>query len=428
MTRPYAGTRWRLTEKLAQKDLQVIAINPRIRSVIAAIGGFGTLTACSGAPGEGGDVAAASPPPCIAPITVAAVGDVLLHGPVQSFAAQQETGLQAVMTPVEDLIKAADLALANLEGPAAKNLVGLRGQEVPTPPTRYDGRAYGGYPMFNYHPSVVGDLKRSGFDLLQTANNHSADRGSKGIDRTLDSLEEAKMPGTGTRRADATREGYDWSARYTVKRGESVYEFAVVACTYGTNGLPDPNSQVLLCYDQREELLDQVRRLRADRDIAAVIVMPHWGNEYQPQPDEQQTALAQELADAGAAAVIGSHPHVVQPEAILTAKDGRRVPVAYSLGNFVSRQIGLPRLSSVIYLLGFTPSEDGLLSASLAGWIPIRMRTGGGMSVDALDRLPGGEAEPYAAHLLKSFDPDRRLSADPGKFWNKASEQVCTEG
>jgi poly-gamma-glutamate synthesis protein (capsule biosynthesis protein) len=392
---------------------------------MAAMGGVAALSACDGAPGDGAGQAEAEAPACITPITVAAVGDFLLHGPLQRFAAQQDKGMQAVMAPVEDLIQGADLALANLEGPAAENLVGLSGQEVPTPPSRYDGRAYGGYPMFNYHPSVVSDLKATGFDLLQTANNHSVDRGSKGVDKTLDALEAAKMPGTGTRRADAKREGHDWSGRFTVRRGKDAYQFAVVACTYGTNGLPDPKSQVLLCYDQREELLDQVRTLSADKDIAAVIVMPHWGNEYQPQPDGAQTTLAQELADAGAAAVIGSHPHVVQPDTVLTAKDGRGVPVAYSLGNFVSRQIGLPKLTSVIYLLGFTPAKGGKLAATLTGWIGLRMQTGAVFSIDPLDRLSEAEAAPYYAHLLRSFSADTRLPADPKVFWNRASKPVC---
>ena len=70
----------------------------------------------------------------------------------------------------------------------------------------------------------------------------------------------------------------------------------------------------------------------------------------------QETALAQDMAEAGATAIIGTHPHVVQPEAMLTTRDGRTVPIVYSLGNFVSYQIGLPRLATAIYLLGFTPA------------------------------------------------------------------------
>lgn len=386
---------------------------------------LGAVVVLAGCSGTGGDIAEAEAPACITPITVAAVGDFLLHGPLQRFAANQPNGMQAVMEPVKDLISGADMALVNLEGAAAKDMVGLSGVTIPTPATRHDGRAYSSYPMFNYHPSVIGDLKAVGFDVLQTANNHSVDRGGPGVDATLEAIKAEGLPATGTRMASVSEEGFDWSARYAVTRGEDNYQFAVIACSYGTNGLPDPKGQVLNCYEDREELLGQISTLAADKDVAAVIVMPHWGNEYQPTPDTAQTTLAQDMADAGASAIIGSHPHVVQPDAVLTAKDGRQVPIAYSLGNFVSRQIGLPRLATVIYMLGFTPSEDGKLAATLTGWIPLRMQTGGTFSIDPLDRLGSGEAAPFETHLRKSFDPKNRLAADPKAFWNKASKPVC---
>lgn len=397
----------------------VVALKFSARALM--LGAAISLTGC----GEGSVIAEPEKPVCITPITVAAVGDFLLHGPLQRFAANQPDGMQAVMNPVKDLIRAADIALVNLEGPAAENLVGLSGVEIPTPATRHDGRAYSSYPMFNYHPSVIADLKAVGFDVLQTANNHSVDRGGPGVDKTLEAIKAQGLPATGTRMASATKEGFDWSARFTVKRDEQSYQFAVIACAYGTNGLPDPKDQVLGCYDDRAELLEQIGKLHADKDIAAVIVMPHWGNEYQPVPDTNQTTLAQDMADAGATAIIGSHPHVVQPDAVLTAKDGRAVPIVYSLGNFVSRQIGLPRLATVIYMVGFTPSEGGKLAATLTGWIPLRMQTGGVFSIDPLDRLPEGEAAPYAAHLLKSFDAKTRLPADPKALWNTAGKPVC---
>lgn len=388
----------------------------------ALVSALGLLTACNGTET---DETAEAAPVCIEPITVAAVGDFLLHGPIQRFAAAQENGTQAIMEPVKDLISAADLAIVNLEGAAAKDMVGLSGRTIPTPAGTYDGRAYSSYPMFNYHPSVIGDLKAVGFDLIQTANNHSADRGGPGVDGTIASIQAEDLPFTGTRLADAKKEGFDWSARYTVKRRKQTFQFAAISCTFSTNGLPDPDDQVLMCYEDREEVLGQIKALAGDEDIDAVIVLPHWGIEYQPRPARQEVELAQDMADAGATAIIGTHPHVVQPKEILETKDGRTVPVVYSLGNFVSRQIGLPRLATVIYLLGFTPNADGKLDATLTGWIPARMDTGPNKSIDALDRLPEGAAAPYAAHLLKTFDPKNKIAADPAKFWNNAHKPVC---
>lgn len=351
------------------------------------------------------------------PITVAAVGDVLLHDAFQEWASKQADGYYTAMKPVADLMRAADITVANLEGPAARNLTGLGREEVATPSTIYDGKAYRGYPLFNYHPSIVTDLRRLGVDVLQTANNHSLDRGSLGADRTLDAIDDAGLARTGTRRAVEWSKDYNWAATFTVMHAETEYTFAFLACTYGTNGVPDKKAQVLHCYDQRAEVLANIRTLRADPNIAAVVVLPHWGVEYSPLPEPKQIALAQDMADAGATAIIGTHPHVVQPEVTLTTSDGRTVPVVYSLGNFISRQIGLPRLTTVIHMLGFEPGKDGKLAATRSGWIPLRMKTDGTMQIDPLDRISSAEGAPYLAHLLETFDADKRLPADPANFW-----------
>lgn len=409
----------------------VTAVQWRIGLVAALIAGMGMALAYSALSTDDAfqPVAAPAPraaPACIRPITMAAVGDVLLHGTFQRWAAEQPDGFFAAMAPVQDLLQGADLAIANLEGPAAANISRGFNREIATPPRRYDDNAYTGYPRFNYHPSIIGDLQRLGVDVLQTANNHSLDRGSIGIDRTLAAMDAARMPNTGTRRSSARgAAGHRWSTSYTVRRDGRDYRFAFISCTYGNNGIPDPLSQVLHCFDQRAELLAQIRALRADRGNAAVVVMPHWGDEYQPRPNAAQTALAQEMADAGATAIVGTHPHVVQPEAILTTRDGRRVPVVYSLGNFVSWQIGLPRLATAIYLFGFTPTRDGRLAATMTGWIPLRMRTGAVLSVDALDRLPEAEAAPFREHLLQTFAAERRLPADPSAYWSRTAAPVC---
>ncbi|MDH3230781.1 MAG: CapA family protein, partial [Alphaproteobacteria bacterium] len=131
-------------------------------------------------------------------LTVAAVGDVIMHDRLQKYAAGHEDGFYSMMAPVADIIQAADVSFANLEGPAAAGVT-ARGRKVKEPEGRYDGMVYAGYPSFNYHPSIAADLKRTGFDVVLTANNHALDRLSAGADGTVRTLTEAGLPFTGSR-------------------------------------------------------------------------------------------------------------------------------------------------------------------------------------------------------------------------------------
>ena len=109
----------------------------------------------------------------------------------------------------------------------------------------------------------------------------------------------------------------------------------LVACSFSTNGVPDPGDQVLLCYRDRAELLRLIRDSAVRPGVAGVLVLPHWGVEYTHRPLAIDRALAAEMAGAGALAVIGTHPHVVQPWDILL-RSRRRGP-----GRLFHRQLRL---------------------------------------------------------------------------------------
>jgi poly-gamma-glutamate synthesis protein (capsule biosynthesis protein) len=84
-----------------------------------------------------------------------------------------------------------------------------------------------------------------------------------------------------------------------------------------------------------EPALQAVREARSQADL--VVVSIHWGNEYQHQPTKRQRDIAHALVTAGGDVILGHHPHVLQPVELLDA-GGRKVLVAYSLGNFISNQ------------------------------------------------------------------------------------------
>ncbi len=358
---------------------------------------------------------------CIDPaktLTVAAVGDVLLHDTVQKWGAQQKDGFAGLFKPTQDIIAAADIAFANLEGPAAEG-VASNGKEVRAPATRYDKSVYRGYPMFNYHPSIMADLKKAGFDVLNLANNHSLDRHQLGVDRTAEAAKAAGLAVTGTRHRGAM--SAPWHVVTPVKAAGGTFNIAWLGCTYGTNGVPDRASQVLNCYDGKDEIIKTVKELAQRPDIHAIFVTPHWGAEYQHKPELRQGEWATDVINAGAAGIIGQHPHVMQPVEKVAAADGREGFVAYSLGNYVSNQIGLPRLSSAILLLGLTPAANGKLAIAAAGWIPIRMVVRGGFYAEALERSKDPTAKQSRDHLVRHL-PEGNIAPASTPFWKA---QAC---
>jgi poly-gamma-glutamate synthesis protein (capsule biosynthesis protein) len=69
-----------------------------------------------------------------------------------------------------------------------------------------------------------------------------------------------------------------------------------------------------------------------------VIAQLHWGMEYELYPTPEQVDIAHAMAELGVDAIVGHHPHVLQPlELYRTVRDPDRVvPVAYSLGNLTN--------------------------------------------------------------------------------------------
>lgn len=285
--------------------------------------------------------------------TIVTVGDILLHSALQEQATKYQD-FKPLWTPFLSCFQQADMAYANLEAPTAQG-VNKFGENVIEPGHTFDGIVYSSYPQFNYHASLISDLLDSGFDVVSTANNHSLDRRSLGIERTIDALEKQGLSFTGTRRKGETTQVRPWST-IVEKNGLRI---AWIACTYGTNGIPDKYHQVLHCFDPQDKpvMLAEIRKHSQHPDIDAVFVTPHWGTEYQTQPNSTEIALGKEFLEAGALAVIGNHPHVQQPMQKYTTRDGRETFIIYSLGNFVSNQGKVRRRAAIILFVGLTKNK-----------------------------------------------------------------------
>ncbi len=298
-------------------------------------------------------------------ITIAAVGDLLFHKLLQLQAYARGGDFKRFFAPLADTLESADILYGNLEGPAARG-VGLGGRERHDPGRVLDGVVYSAHLAslnFNYHPSVVADLKAVGFDVVSTANNHALDRGGLGIDRTIDALEEAGLAFTGTRRRG------EYERPWSVVTRAKGFAVAWVACTYALNGLPDREGQVLACYEHRDEVLREIARRAEQPGIDAVILVPHWGVQGSHRERPRQRELAHAAIEAGALAVIGTHPHVLQPWEKYAASDGREGLIVYSTGNFVSNQRRLMERAGALVLLDLV-RDGGATRIAGASFVP----------------------------------------------------------
>lgn len=113
-----------------------------------------------------------------------------------------------------------------------------------------------------------------------------------------------------------------------------------MAYTYGTNGIPIPDGKNhLVNYIDEDKILNDIQDLKPKTDF--IVVSMHFGNQYQPLPNDEQVHLSELLTNNGADVIIGHHPHVIQPVDWISTDEGEDKFVAYSLGNFLSGQKGL---------------------------------------------------------------------------------------
>lgn len=260
-------------------------------------------------------------------ITLTALGDILMHNTLIWSGGQPDGSYRFnFFSEVKDLIEQGDYCTTNLETALAGPTTG-----------------YTGYPLFNSPDAIAQHLKDYGIDGVVAANNHLLDRGYNGALRTVDVLKKAGLDTLGTKKSAA-----DSDVLIKEIRGVKV---GYLAYTYGTNGiaLPKEHSDFINILE-KERILKDISELKPKVDVLLLIL--HWGVEYSPEPTEEQRRLAHLFLEAGADAIIGSHPHVLQPVEVLNI-GGKDKFVAYSLGNFIGDQRGEERNSGVILQLKF---------------------------------------------------------------------------
>jgi poly-gamma-glutamate synthesis protein (capsule biosynthesis protein) len=274
-------------------------------------------------------------------ITIAAVGDIMLARGVGASIATR--GQRYPFEAVAPLLAGADIRIGNLELPLTER-----------------GRAVNKDYVFRASPALAEALNLAGFNVLTVANNHSLDYGPDGLVDTLAALDQAGIarPGGGRSAAEAHA-----PALLSVNGLRVAVLGYVNTPNDGRSGwqaesMRADGSAPGVAWGTPDVIRRDVAAARSAADV--VIVALHAGWEYTAAPNPVQRELAYAAVEAGAALVLGAHPHVLQG-----IEEYRGVPIVYSLGNFVfdvddddRRQPGLPSVLTGILRVRLT--RDGV--------------------------------------------------------------------
>ncbi len=230
------------------------------------------------------------------------VGDNML---ARSIGEEVESGKDPYQY-VKDDLKKYDLVVANLEC-----VITDKGKPIPE-------KDY----ILNAPVKSIDVIKNSGIDLLSLANNHSMDMGDEGFLDMLDKLNTANIPtfGGGITSDDA----YKYKLIRVNGTAIAMITYNEINTWYTKPSKSTPGSMV----NDMSKIAKLIQSAKSEADL--VIIVPHWGEQYDLTQNKEQVAEAHQLIDNGADLVVGSHPYVVQGHEAYKNKD-----TFYSLGNFL---------------------------------------------------------------------------------------------
>lgn len=325
-----------------------------MRRVVAALVGVGLLVACADGRRPavtGGAVDAGEATRPVAPdgddtLTVLFTGDVLLDRGVRPLA--ERRGVPWLFEGVSGVFRRADAVVINLECPLADTLTPLAKQFVFHADTRW-----------------AADLRRVGVTHAALANNHTNDQGYRGLVSTRRALLDAGIVPLGLGRSEA-----EWLTPQLIQsRGSRRVAVFNAVLFRLENWVPrSSQSHLLPCQVDGQTMARAIAHHRAEHPADVIVVVLHWGVEFQSSPSMWQRRDAALLVHAGADVIIGHHPHVQQQMRMV---EGR--PVCYSLGNFVFDQH--PPLTRRAWMARLTVCADTLwvdtLAVSIKGCRPM---------------------------------------------------------
>ena len=255
-------------------------------------------------------------------LSLVMVGDALLHSSLYNDAYQNGTyNFSPQLELIKPIVQNYDLAFYNQESILGGTSLGLSS-----------------YPTFN-SPQEFGDaMVDAGFNLVSLANNHTMDKGVKAIESSCNYWKTKDVLTAGSYCSGEDADNIQVKEKNGIK-------YALLAYTYGTNGISVPQDKPYLVnlYSDEKAKAD-IEKVRDKVDL--LIVSMHWGTEYRSEPTDEQKREAEYLSSLGVDIIIGTHPHVIEPIAYI----GNTL-VIYSLGNFISAQSTSNDYNTIVELM-----------------------------------------------------------------------------
>src|SRR4030043_587391 len=226
------------------------------------------------------------------PIKLLFVGDMMFDRHIREAVAKYGKGDYGyILELVKESLSQYDLVIGNLEGPITNK------KSVSVNTKMDESKNF----VFTFDPAVAKVLFENNIRLVSLGNNHILNQGAGGIEQTKKYLGEA---------------GVDY---FDLGETQFFRNISFVGYNYSADNSED-------------QVLEEIKLAKEQSDI--IIVCPHWGTEYKVgDPGQKIKELARKFIDAGADAVIGTHPHVIQMSEEYNGKK-----IYYSLGNFVFDQ------------------------------------------------------------------------------------------
>lgn len=259
--------------------------------------------------------------PVDAKATVIFGGDMMFDRTVRSTIDRK--GGDFIFACIEPFLQNADLVVANLEGPITEHPSRSLGSEIGGPDNY----------VFTFATSTAALLYTHHIKLVNLGNNHITNFGTDGVRSTMHALSGASV-------------GY-----FGDPIAHTVAELDVRGVKLGFVNYNEFDAS-----HDAELAISQIRDLHAKGDV--VVVYTHWGIEYEETAPAYIQSLAHQFVDAGAAIVVGSHPHVVEQHEQYHGAD-----IYYSLGNFIFDQYWYDAVTHGL-MLTVTFTEHGVASIS----------------------------------------------------------------